>query len=87
MALLLQMYVALSALSFIFVSACQDGKLTILFCFFFFVLFISFIALLLVIAIVYFCALTSTSYMTEKKLVCHYHDVCVVEVILRCFNV
>ena len=64
---LLQMHVALLALSSSFVTACQDGKFT---AFFFFILnfilsliyfILTFIAFVLEIPIFYFCALTSTS--------------------------
>lgn len=65
---LLQMNIALLALSSSLVTACQDGKFTAFF-FSFFLNFISsliyfilfFIAFVLEITIVYFCALTSTS--------------------------
>ena len=65
---LLQTYVVLSALSFKFVSACQDGKFTsFLKILFFFSIVIILIAFLLVIEVVYFLCF-SFNFLQEKTI-------------------
>lgn len=96
MARLLEIYVALSALSFDFVTACQDGKFAAFFHFviwLFYLFFFYSLSLLLLFSIAfvsvfsftYFCALTSISCM--EKWLCYCHDGFVVRAILRCFSV
>ena len=76
------MYVVLSVLSFKFVFACKDGKLSV----------IVILLVLFLVSLRFFWQLKLSillfnfNYLHEKKITCHHHEVCVVKVILMGFG-